>query len=1404
MKNLVLIGERRRSLRYVPTDPSSSQSDGDGVVVDVCQVLPEDLDSESSTVVLTASGVLTKVNDKGDVLWTTNLDDINDGGGWFDLAFVDPELVCLSKRGAIATVSPSTGEAALVGVFDLGLQAASWSPDGEILLMVTSTEADDDNIVETPGDEPPISRTQSVLMSMNAQFEVLAEITIPTYIPPSTPSGSSISMPDDSEISVAWRPDGSLCAVSSVDAEDQIRKVRIYKRETLELHGIGRAEDGSGTLVKNLQCSTISWADVRCSQLLAGVQRKGKKTQQVVFFESNGLRHREFLLRENPSTNVISLNWNAASDLLAVSLREENGTDKVQLWHRCNYNWYLKREFRFDGRRVVRIKFNEENAHQLFVLLDRLEWRQYELRWDPSTPMVFQDKCLSCVIDGCSFNVTAFDKALIPPPMFADSCTTEFPISEVSFCHDSSYLGSSLVYMSSGDLVFLIYQSGSVASFRQSKVLWGDTKDVDKMTLRSFIVLGGDVDELHVLAIQSALPNAVGEKLVEFTIRGLGTTEPKADVTNSYMLDDKVLRMVAWADSPDGCLVQLQDGSLLEYEKSLGMAPSEAEPLMEPCPWLVAVKDSSPYGDTSHTNNPRARLVFGLSSRSRLHFNDVMVTDSASSFFLSMAHEFLSYVTVGSTFQLRFLPLKEVHGFDPLMGLDESRVLEGYEPRNVEQGAKILAILPQQPLAVLQMPRGNLEGIFPRALVLRFVMYKVSEGSFGEAFRMMRKHKVDLNLIVDLDPWGFLRNGITSFIDQVNVIDHLNLFISTLQNFDVTESKFPVPRWFQPYAKIRKEDGAVFDFSTKVNQICIKARSTMMDIERKGVKPNRYYLLPILSTFAKENPPRLDEALSLIKDDALMSRSNTSSKNPLFSETAQHSIHYLAFLAEYELLFETALGMYDFEMARAVARNSQMDPKVYLPLLKRFNELPVFYARYEVDIRLKRLDSALTNLCQSFLSNESVNILDHGLDKSSRTGNSFEDCMELIKQQNLHKRGLELFRNDSVKMRIILISLGDNLVKEGRPQVALSVYLSADPPDLDGAKRSAKAAGDWKSYFSIFDGEHCDVEQQEFKMERRRLAGREIADEIVRTASANLPESRREMYANAARILLDYGDDVIGAVDLLVNSESWKEGYRIAALHSRRDLMKKCVDGAVSSAHTSVDEFASRIAEFEQTLVTYAKVLKLRLEKVASEGPDPVDDVETGSLFSAASTSSNMSLRSNTSSSSAGSGVSSIISIKSATTFTMTGDDGRDRHRSKFNKGKKPKRHNRKQKQRQKPGSHDELLGLVNSLKTLCPDNNYANAVGETIQFLILVQQLPLAKELYDGYNHMCDSIGTSLADGLDRIAKEKAEVELQLHAEGGHHEASHQAAVLPIEKEVDVLFPSRFDPNLLELFNYI
>jgi len=44
---------------------------------------------------------------------------------------------------------------------------------------------------------------------------------------------------------------------------------------------------------------------------------------------------------------------------------------------------------------------------------------------------------------------------------------------------------------------------------------------------------------------------------------------------------------------------------------------------------------------------------------------------------------------------------------------------------------------------------------------------------------MLRKNKIDLNLIIDINPDKFKQN-IGKFIDQVSEIDYLNLFINGL------------------------------------------------------------------------------------------------------------------------------------------------------------------------------------------------------------------------------------------------------------------------------------------------------------------------------------------------------------------------------------------------------------------------------------------------------------------------------------------------------------------------------------------------------------------------------------------------------------------------------------------------
>lgn len=80
----------------------------------------------------------------------------------------------------------------------------------------------------------------------------------------------------------------------------------------------------------------------------------------------------------------------------------------------------------------------------------------------------------------------------------------------------------------------------------------------------------------------------------------------------------------------------------------------------------------------------------------------------------------------------------------------------------------------------MQMPRGNLETIHPRALVLAGIRHSIERKRYKTAFLACRSQRVDMNILHDHDPSKFLAN-IESFLDQVEKVEHIDLFLSQLR-----------------------------------------------------------------------------------------------------------------------------------------------------------------------------------------------------------------------------------------------------------------------------------------------------------------------------------------------------------------------------------------------------------------------------------------------------------------------------------------------------------------------------------------------------------------------------------------------------------------------------------------------
>jgi len=81
---------------------------------------------------------------------------------------------------------------------------------------------------------------------------------------------------------------------------------------------------------------------------------------------------------------------------------------------------------------------------------------------------------------------------------------------------------------------------------------------------------------------------------------------------------------------------------------------------------------------------------------------------------------------------------------------------------------------------VLQMPRGNLETIYPRALVVAAIRRSIEDERYDEAFLACRNQRVDMNILHDHDPERFLAS-VPKVIAQIKKVEHIDLFLSQLR-----------------------------------------------------------------------------------------------------------------------------------------------------------------------------------------------------------------------------------------------------------------------------------------------------------------------------------------------------------------------------------------------------------------------------------------------------------------------------------------------------------------------------------------------------------------------------------------------------------------------------------------------
>ncbi|KAM6473113.1 elongator complex protein 1 [Liasis olivaceus] len=1097
----------------------------------------------------------------------------------------DLESACVATAiGDVILCNLNTHQLECVGSVDSGLTAMSWSPDQELVLLATGEQTlilmtrDFEPIAERQMHQDDFGEGRFITVGWGkkeTQFHgsegKQAAHTKPMEILPALPW-------DDHKPRISWRGDGQYVAVSDICPEIGARKVRVWSRELIL--------QSTSEPVPGLE-QALAWKP--SGSLIASTQDKANK-HDVVFLEQNGLLHGEFTLPfRKGQVKVNELLWNSDSMILAAwveELESNNSSQRkmyVQLWTTGNHHWYLKQSLHFGSLQgsppLVSLVWDQEIPYRLHVLCEQWLYLCYDWQWstDHSTSEGANDLASVAVIDGDKVLWTAFQHAVVPPPLCAYQLQLSCAVNQVAFSTESQ----------SGDLAVLdaenklsIYRldghlemdstvkMGAVSGKRFTAAvprleksyridLCDDKGGRNPLWLRFLTWLQ---DDLFLAASQGCLPTRTVIHHLKVCSSG---QEGCADIWSPVSVNGEVISLCC-NPKTKAVALQLSDGQILKYLWGDEMPVAT--------PWLnnsgSAVWFPSPCMQTALAVIDGEETIFGLTDRCRFFINDTEVSSNVTSF--SISDEFLLLTTHSHTCQclsLRNTSLKALQSGLASTSLPNSETL-----RKIERGSRIVTVVPRDTKLILQVPRGNLETIHHQALVLAQVRKWLDSLQFKEAFECMRKLRINLNLLYDHSPKVFLKN-VETFIKQIDSVNYINLFLTELKEEDFTKTMYPPP-----------DPTSVCELHTsnnkKIDLICDAMRKAMENISATK------YCLAILTSHVKKSPPELEAALQRIRQ--LPGQTSATVE----SVSVEEALKYLLYLVDVSELYDYSLGTYDFDLVIMVAEKSQKDPKEYLPFLNKLKKMEINYQRYSIDKYLRRYPKALYHL--------------------SKCGSEhFPEFLNLVVDQNLYNEALKLCLPGTQEYKTVSYAYGEYLIQKHLAGQAGLIFFRCGA--FEKALDAFLISGNWQQALCAAT-ELCYTED--------KLAS------LARNMARRLAEKRR--YIDAAILLEQYAKDYEEAILLLLEGTAWDEALRIIYKYNRTDILETNFRPSLLEAQKNHLVFLeTQKAEFSRHRKRLSVVRELKQqaqnELLDHEAPNcPESDLfsDTSSLVTASDTSS--------------------------------------------------------------------------------------------------------------------------------------------------------------------------------------
>jgi elongator complex protein 1 len=176
--------------------------------------------------------------------------------------------------------------------------------------------------------------------------------------------------------------------------------------------------------------------------------------------------------------------------------------------------------------------------------------------------------------------------------------------------------------------------------------------------------------------------------------------------------------------------------------------------------------------------------------------------------------------------------------------------------RQIERGSKLVTAMPSIHSIVLQAPRGNIETVSPRALVLASVRHNIDEKKFRTAFLTCRTHRIDFNILWNYREDLFFEN-VGLFIQQIHDVEYIDLFLSSLK--ESTSMERPSVADGKPSRHIIAADDTPVE-GRKVTAVC---DAVLGELQAHYAST---HIQSILTAHLSKMPPDIPSALRAIAD----------------------------------------------------------------------------------------------------------------------------------------------------------------------------------------------------------------------------------------------------------------------------------------------------------------------------------------------------------------------------------------------------------------------------------------------------------------------------------------------------------------------------------------------------------